>query len=364
MLQGTGMVQTVRLQALRHNAALLRLAVPRTARLMAVVKADAYGHGLVQAAKAFADGGVDAFAVARVEEGLQLRSAGFRQMILVLGLSADEDLPAATQAELSLTAGDLPSLMAIRAAAIQAGKPARVHLALDTGMGRIGVRSKAETETLLKVCEHPSLRPEGVFTHFPDADGDDPAATQAAFARFMDWTDTIPAGMIRHCANSAAMLRFPDMALDMVRAGIVLYGYPPIPTEAAFTPAMTWDADVRMVKALPAGCTIGYGCSAVTKKTTVVATIACGYGDGYPRADGLQVLLHGQRVPVLGRVCMDQMMVDVTGLPQVQPGDRAVLMGTDGDERITADHLAKACGTICYDLLMRATSRVVRRWVE
>ena len=235
-------------------------------------------------------------------------------------------------------------------------------------MGRIGARSPAEIAAVLRALEQaPHVHLTGAYTHFADADGDDPAYTREQLRRFREWTGLLPWGITRHCANSAAILRLmPEAAFDMVRMGISLYGAPPVPTQEEFRPAMRWTAVVTHVKEIAPGECVSYGCVFRAERPTRVATVACGYGDGYHRAatGKAQVLLHGRRVPVIGRICMDQMMIDVTEEPPVRPGDRVTLLGRDGAEVITADELALWAGTISYEVLLAATGRVDREWVD
>jgi len=206
----------------------------------------------------------------------------------------------------------------------------------------------------------------GAFTHFADADGDDMESAWAQLRRFEELLALLPDGLIRHCANSAAIHRMmPEAAFDMVRMGVSLYGFPPVETDCPLRPAMSWEAAVSHVKTVRPGDTVSYGRTWTAERETRVATVTCGYGDGYHRAASgkARALLHGKRVPVIGRICMDQMMLDVTDVPGVRPGDRAVLMGSDGGETITADELASWAGTISYEILLSAQERVGREWI-
>ena len=239
---------------------------------------------------------------------------------------------------------------------------AQVHLKIDSGMGRIGVRTKEERDAVLAALRETRRAADGRFTHFSDADGDDAGEAYSGeqFRRFLELTEGL--GVIRHCANSAAALRHPEWALDMVREGISLYGYPPVETGLALQPCMEWRAKVSYVKDVPAGEYISYGRTFRTEKPTRIATVTCGYGDGYFRAASgrAEVLIHGKRARVLGRICMDQMMADVTEIPERRPEDPVVLMGSDGTERITAEDIARWSGTISYEVLLSCGSRVER----
>ena len=355
--------------AIRQNMAVLRSAVPRNAKMMAVVKADGYGHGAETAARAALAGGADALAVATAGEGIQLRKAGVNAPILVLGAASEEDAQPAVLHDLTMTVCSPQMVRICQMAAEKAGKerkephPARVHLKIDSGMGRLGIRSPEEREAVADELKHSSLvRLTGAYTHFSDADGntEGEAYSEKQFRRFLTLTEGLH--VLRHCANSAAALRHPEWALDMVREGISLYGYPPVETGLDLKPCMTWRAKVSYVKEVPAGEYISYGRTWRTEKPTRIATITCGYGDGYHRAASgrAEVLIHGKRARILGRICMDQMMADVTEIPGVCPEDPVTLIGAEGGERITAEDLARWSGTISYEILLSCGSRVMR----
>jgi alanine racemase len=254
-------------------------------------------------------------------------------------------------------------------AAEQENKQTEVHLKVDTGMGRIGVRTEMERDQVLAALEEsPLVRLTGAFTHFSDADGDEDGIqyTQAQFERFLRLTEGLPAGILRHCCNSAAIHRFPEMALDMVRAGISLYGYPPVRTDLPLKPCMRWTATISYIKDIPAGTYVSYGRTWQANQPGRVATVTCGYGDGYHRcASGkAMVLIHGKKARVLGRICMDQMVADVTEIPEARTGDEVVLIGRDGNEQITAEDLAEWSGTISYEILLSVGSRVEREIID
>lgn len=360
-------VRTIDLAALRHNVACIRRTLPEGTRLMAVVKADAYGHGMAQTARNALSAGASWLAVARVDEGVQLRRTGIEAPILVLGASLADELDAGISHALTLTLTSVQGVHDAQEATLRQGKCCHVHLKLDTGMGRIGLRTEDEVRRVLAALDAcPAVRLTGVFTHFADADGADERYTRMQLARFRALTALLPADVLRHCANSAAIHRFPEAAMDMVRAGISMYGYPPVKTELPLRPVMDWRTAVTHVKTIRPGDCVSYGCTFTADRPMTLATLACGYGDGYHRcASGrAQVLVHGVRCPVIGRICMDQMMADVSAVPEVHPGDEAVLMGTAGDETITADELAGWSDTISYEVLLAATERVRRRWIN
>lgn len=357
--------RTVDLLAIEENMRLIRSATPESAKVMAVVKADGYGHGAAETAKTAIRGGAEMLAVASVGEGKDLRDKGITAPILVLGAATEADARTGCACGLIQTVCNADMVSWCEAAGEALGKTAEVHLKFDTGMGRIGVRTEEERDAALRAlegCGH--VRLTGAFTHFSDADGGEDGLqyTRTQYQKFLALTEPLPKGIIRHCCNSAAIHRFPEMALDMVRAGISLYGCPPVKTDLKLKPCMRWTAEISYIKDLPAGCFVSYGRTYQSADTVRVATVTCGYGDGYFRAAGPKgyVLIGGKRCKILGRVCMDQMMADITGVHGAQPGDEAVLIGRDGSEEITAEDLAAWAGTISYEILLSAGSRVER----
>ena len=345
----------VDLAAIRHNAGVLRAMLLPKVHLMAVVKANAYGHGLLQSARAALQGGADWLGVATAEEGAALRAAGVDAPCLVLGNVTPQGARIAAQMQLVQTVCDAQGIEAMHDACVQLGAKARVHLKLDTGMSRIGARTQAEVDAVLsalKACARVELT--GVFTHFANAS--DEVCTRRQFERFTQMTQCLPTGIVRHAAASEAALRYPDMHLDMVRMGIALYG-----CEGEHTrPAMQWKTRVAYVKDIQAGDSVSYGGTFTASAPMRVATVAVGYGDGYARACSgrASVLIRGKRCPVLGRVCMDQTVVDVTHVLGVQAGDEVVLLGNQQDECITAQELAVWADTIAYEVLLWHSGRV------
>ena len=360
-------LRVIDLGAIANNVRALRACVPEHAMLLAVVKADAYGHGAVQVSRTALEAGASWLAVARASEGQTLRQAGIDAPILILGAPNEEEMATAAACGLTLTVCTPEHIRLADQAASEANVTLDCHLKLDTGMGRIGARDERDVRAVLDALQGTDrVRLTGAFTHFADADGDDMASAWEQLRRFEELLAFLPDGLIRHCANSAAIHRMmPRAAFDMVRMGVSLYGFPPVETDCPLKPAMSWQAAVSHVKAVQPGDTVSYGRTWSAPRETRVATVTCGYGDGYHRAASgkAQAILHGHRVPVIGRICMDQMMLDVTGLPDVRPGDMATLMGTDGSETITADELASWAGTISYEILLSAQERVDRVWI-
>ena len=344
-------------------------AIPAGVRALAVVKADGYGHGGSVTACAALRGGASMLAVATADEGAALRQDGIGAPILVLGAVTGDEAETGVRNGLIQTVCSPEMVRLCEEAAAKLQKQAEVHLKIDTGMGRIGVRTEEEMQAVLGALrEAPHVTLTGAFTHFADADGDEDGNeyTREQFARFLSLTEGLPGIIIRHCCNSAAIHRFPEMCLDMVRAGISLYGYPPVKTELPLKPCMAWIATVSHVKEVPAGTYVSYGRTWQADRPVRLATVTCGYGDGYHRcASGkASVLIRGRRAEIVGRICMDQMMADVTGMEDVRPGDEVILMGEDGEERITAEDIARWSGTISYEVLLSAGSRVGREYTD
>ncbi len=354
--------------ALTANARALRGALADGVRLMAVVKADGYGHGAVTAARAALAGGAEWLGVALPEEGEALREAGISAPILVLGLATLEGAEASVRLGLSQTVCDAAGIHALSDAARAQGKIAAAHLKLDTGMGRLGARDATEAAALadaIRSDKHLAL--EGIFTHFACADGDTLDFTRAQQRRFEDMLARIDStGVLIHAANSAATLRCPALRYDMVRCGIALYGAPPVSADLPLQPAMRWVTRAAYVKQIKAGESVSYGATFTAQRATRVMTLPVGYADGYRRSlsGRAQVLVRGQFAPVIGRVCMDQCMVDVTDIPGAAVGDEVVLLGAQGDQCIAADQLAAWMDSIAYEALLSPSARVPRRVAE
>jgi alanine racemase len=363
-------VAEVNLAAIERNTARLIERVGHHTRLCAVVKADAYGHGAMQAAQAALRGGAAVLAVATAAEAVELRRAGFDVPILVLGAISDEELPGAVAAGAEITAWDPGFVVRLRSLAAAAAVPVGVHVKLDSGLGRLGTRELDEAlATVHAVLESgPALRLAGVMTHFATADGDlDFVAHQlksftpfVAEARALATTD-----ITVHAANSAAILRVPGSHFDMVRAGIALYGADPMnndPADHGLEPALALRTYVAAVKPIAAGQSTGYGRRFIAERDGQIATLPIGYGDGVVRAlaNNCDVLIGGRRHPLCGMVSMDNITIDLGADARVGLGERATLIGTDGAERQTAEDLARRVGTISYEILCWISKRVPR----
>jgi len=366
------------LSALEHNARLIR-SVLDGVKWMSIVKADSYGHGAQTVPRIFEKCGADWFGVSNLDEALALRDGGVKKPILILGTTPPEYAALMRENDITQTvySPEYARLLSERAAS--AGVSLNVHIKLDTGMGRIGFRCTGEDDMDLdaveSVCRLPSLSPTGVFTHFPSADEDTEEAARYTRHQFALFTEAIEklekrgvSFELRHCCNSAATLYYPEMHLDMARPGLIQYGIFPgkVLPELDFRPAMQLKTVISMVKRVPAGSPISYGRTYYTDKPTVVATAPIGYADGYFRnlSGRSYMLVHGRPAPVIGRVCMDQLMLDVTGIEDVRAGDVATVFGSDGDAVLSADKLAELSGTISYEILTRIGRRVPRVFIN
>jgi len=355
--------------ALTENAKLIRRHLSGKSRVMAVVKADAYGHGLIPTAKAELAAGADYLAVALVEEGVLLREAGVKAPVLVLGGSTPEALRAAVQYHLAQAVYDPESLKILQKEAERLDTVAHAHLKIDTGMTRIGVRGEAALEGILaSFKDNPRVKLEGVFTHFAAAD-EDIEFTRWQNAQFVQAVAKVRAAgykPIAHAAASEALLRDPTLWHDMVRPGIALYGASVRHLLPGLTPAQTLTCHPVRLAVVPAGETVSYGRTFRADRDSLIMTLPIGYGDGYPRllSNRAHVLVRGKRAPLVGRVCMDMVMADVTDIPGASISDTVTLMGEDGGERITPDELAMLTGTIPYEIMLGFSARVPRVFDE
>ncbi len=341
--------------------------------VMAVVKADAYGHGAVQVARLLQDK-CAFFGVSSMLEAMELRQAGLKNPILILGYTPMSAYRLAVEEEIRLTIYRWQDAVALSEAAQQAGKPGRFHFAVDTGMSRIGFQVCGEdADTCAKIAALPGLEPEGLFSHYATADCADLSRSQAQEERFEQFSQMLADRnvhvAIRHMNNSAGLMNF-DRHYDMVRAGIVLYGMYPSdqvdPSKLALKPALQFLSRVSHVKTLPAGREVSYGGTYVTSRETVIATVPVGYADGYRRSlsGKFYALIRGRRAPILGRICMDQMMVDVTDIQGVRIGDRVTLVGADEEEQITMEQIARQADSFNYEFVCGISRRVPRIYVS
>lgn len=359
------------LGALRHNAQVARS--HSGCEVMAIVKANAYGHGAVAAARALS-GRASLFGVANLHEAEELREGGVTEPILLLSACLPEEERPALEKGFQVCVSTLPEAAAMDALAAQLGVKAHVHAIVDTGMGRMGfpeVSWNAETPCALLSFRH--LLWEGIASHLPSPDEDEDF-TREQIARFTKCVETARAAGLQprwvHTANGAGLLGYAEQrqVCNLVRPGLMLYGVSPLPEhQPLLQPVTTWKTRITLIRELPTGHGVSYGRTAILTRATKVATLACGYADGYPRqasGKGAEVLIHGTRCPILGRVTMDQMMIDITDLETpAQVGDEAVLLGTQGSGCITANEVAEKAGTIAWHVFTGITARVERKHV-
>ena len=364
----------INLDNLIHNFSLIKAAASGS-KIMSVVKADAYGHGAVEVAKALSKAGTDWFAVSNIEEALQLRESGISEPVLILGTTPPEYAKVLAQNNISQTVFCADYARELSKYATVSGVSVNIHIKLDTGMRRLGFNAADDDEisAAADACKMRSLNPEGIFTHFASADFDGDADGSFTTAQFELYKNAVAAiessGVafkLHHCSNSAATLTRPEMHLDIVRAGIILYGLAPsgeVKIEG-FKPVMSLRAAVSMVKKIKAGDQVSYGRTFTAPCDMTVATVPIGYADGYMRAfSGANVIVGGKIATGVGRICMDQMMLDVTGL-DVNVGDTVTLFGVDGECAVSADELAKKAGTINYEIVCLLSKRITRVYIE
>ena len=360
------------LAALRWNAAALRRAAGGAA-IAAVVKADGYGHGAVEAARAALEGGAERLCVFAPQEAIALREAGLRAPILALGPLPPDQAELAARLELTVSLRRIEEVEACAEAARAEQRETAVHLNIDGGMQRLGLGASEAIALAAAVRERDSLRLEGVYTHLPDAVGADPAPIRETFARFLETADAIGAP-IRHAAASAALLRFPEMALEMARPGIALYGASPFGADMQYggadvqcglRPALSWRAPLLAVREVAAGESVSYGGLWTAPRDSRIGVAGVGYADGLRRSlwDRGEMLVRGRRAPITGTVCMDMTMIDLTEIPEAAEGDTATLIGADGAEQIRATELAERAGTLSYEVLTGIAPRVRRVYI-
>ena len=357
----------------KKNIGVVRDLIPKTSEIMAVVKANAYGIGAVPASKAALEAGASWLAVATPDEAVELREALPEANILVLGAVTSEAAEVLVNLGVSLTVTSVQGFADAENAAKRFNKKAKVHLKIDTGMGRIGFRPGAELESALdQIAGSRYVELEGAFTHFAAAELD-PKYTEMQLARFKDAVICLSRRGIRprylHTANSAGILAWPESHYDLVRPGIMLYGCYPneaLADRAPLYPVFSLKARVSHVKEVSAGTKVGYGLTYETHEDTAIATVPIGYADGYPRklSNIGSVLIKGCRYPVVGRICMDQLMVDIGRASSVTLGDIVTLIGVDGTEEITLDEVAGLVGTITHEILTGITARVPRVYLK
>lgn len=371
----------IELEAIRHNYSLVRSRVKKETAVMCIVKADAYGHGVEHVALEHQKLGADWFGVSNLEEALQLRSFGIDRPVLILGYTPPDKAFELSDSRLTQAVFSESYALELSECAKSAGCEVNCHIKLDTGMSRLGLgchnseQDSTAVDTAERIYKLPGLRCDGVFTHFAVADDGTAGEefTRRQFTNFMSVINALEARGVsfrwRHCCNSAATLEYPEFHLDMVRPGIILYGLNPSPLfEGRYDlwPAMQLKSVISMVKTVEEGATVSYGRTHRTKSSTVLATVPIGYADGYPRplSSRQDMLLCGRRAPIVGRICMDQLMLDVSGIEGVKAGMTVTVFGRDGEQFIPVDELSAKTDTINYETVCLIGKRVPRVYLD
>jgi alanine racemase len=365
----------VNLDAIAQNVRNIKKLIGEKKELMAVVKGNAYGHDILEISSIVLKNGATRLAVACLEEGIFLRKAGITVPILVLGLTLEQQVELLVSYNINPTVCNYKTMEKLSKFAVKEDKTVKVHIKVDTGMGRIGIFPNHVLDFVRKVKIFKNIEIEGIFTHFSVADEKDKTYTEAQFKKFMEVLTILEKeGIkipIKHVGNSATLLDFPHMWLDLVRTGISIYGlYPSTEVQKIIKliPAHSFKTRIIFLKELPAGECISYGRTyTTTKRRTKIASLPVGYADGYNRllSNQGEVLVRGRRFLIIGRVCMDQTMIDVTNLPQVEIGDEVVLWGRQGQEEITVEEIAEKIGTINYEIIhMPDKKRVPKLFIK
>lgn len=358
------------LSAIRKNIETMHSCIPEGKKLLAVIKANAYGHGAIEVAEAL-DDLCDYYGVACIDEGIELRNAGITKPILILGVTDESLYEDLVQYDITQTIFTFKQAKALSDVAERLGKKGKLHIKLDTGMNRIGYPcTKESVEDIVKISKLPNLDMEGIFTHYYKADEKDKTLAMKQlqlYTQMLDWLEE--AGVtfsIRHISNSAGIMEMPNDTYDMVRSGISTYGLYPseeMNKEACILyPAMSLKSCITYVKSVKKGDTVGYGGTYTLTEERRIATVGIGYADGYPRALSNQgrMLVHGEYVPIVGRVCMDQTMIDVTDIPDVEVGDEVVLVGKQGNHILSVEELAGMSASFNYEFVCNVNRRVPR----
>lgn len=361
------------LDALKYNFDNIKGVLKPETKIMSVVKTDAYGHGYEECCKTLLECGTDAFAVATLSEAKQVRKICPDTPILILGVTQKEDMAELVKYDVMPTITDTDNCVTLSQEAEKAKKTVKIHIKIDTGMSRIGfvAGDKSALSEILKISKLPNIEIDGIFSHFACADEENPEYTYMQFERFLNLIkDLEDLGIkipTKHIANSAAIMMYPEMQLDMVRPGIILYGYYPsdevLKERLSLKPVMSLKSRITLIKEAEQGVGVSYGKEYITERKTKIATVPIGYGDGYLRAlkNKAKMEISGQLCDVVGRICMDQCMIDVTNVNNIGIGDEVTVFGNG---KITADSVAKWLGTISYEVLCLVANRVLRVYVK
>jgi alanine racemase len=371
-------VAEIDLNAFKHNLDRIRSRLDPEVKLMAVVKANAYGHGAIPCAKAALEAGADWLGAAILEEGVELRYSGIDAPILVMGGIFPDEAKSLIQYGLSTSVSDISLAQELSQQADKQGKTAGIHLKIDTGMGRLGITPDELPDFMEQMQSLKSLRVEGIFTHLSSADEADSEFTREQLSRLGQSIDSLKSKGIEvpmvHAANSSGILNFPASHLDMVRPGISLYGTlglsaknsKPNSTSGELKQVMQWKTKILQIRNLPKGASLSYNRQFTTQRDSRIAVLPVGYGDGLNRrlSNNMEILVRGQRAPQVGTICMDLCLIDVTDIKDVQCEDEVVLFGKQENEFITVDEMAERCGTISYEILCNVSERVPRLYLD
>lgn len=363
------------LDAVAYNIKNIRKKVKKETMIMGVVKADAYGHGAVEVSKVLLYNGADWLGVAMIDEAVQLRKNNIMVPILILGYTPEAEIEDVVRYDIIQTVFSYEMAKMVSDAAVKLGKTAKIHIKVDTGMGRIGfIPEENIGDEVLKISKLPNIGINGIFTHFSTSDEKDKTFTKLQYDRFKYAIDEIEKKgiklAVKHCANSAAIMDFDDLGFNMVRAGIILYGMYPsdevIKENLSLKPVMSIKTHISYVKKVGKNIPVSYGRTYYTDKESVIATVPVGYADGYIRKmqNGGRVIVNGHYANIVGRVCMDQFMIDITDVPDVSSGDEVILMGSDGKLSITAEEIANVLDTINYEVVCMIGKRVPREYIK
>lgn len=370
----------INLDAIEHNLKEIKKNIASNVKIMSIIKADAYGHGFFQVATTLAKNGVDAFGVATADEAIQLRNSGFKTPILIIGVTCDDDLEMLISNDIMLVVFNKEFAMQISDVATKVSKKAKIHIKLDTGMSRIGFvctddkSIKESSDCISDIAKLPNIEIDGIFSHFSTADDENPEFTDIQYERFIKTVDFLKENGInipnKHICNSAGIINHKKYHLDMVRCGIITYGLSPNPDMNIeglnLIPAMEFKSTVINVKTVGSDSPVSYGGNYIAKAGSKIATVAIGYADGYSRAlsGKAQVLINGKKANIVGNICMDQMMVDVTDIDDIKIGDEVILFGTDGNNTITIESVADIMNTINYEIVCTVGKRVPRVYIR
>ncbi len=369
----------INLDNIAHNISRIRKKVGNNIKIMSIVKADAYGHGAVVTAKVLLYNGADCLGVATCDEGIDIRQNNIFVPTLILGYTPESKLNDVIKFDLIQTIFNIEMAQSLSRCALKLGKKVHIHIKVDTGMSRLGfLPNKESVNDIITISNLPNINISGIYTHFADSSGDSKDFTYEQQQKFVDFLKCLEqAGInipIKHCSNSGAILNYCGFNMDMVRPGILQYGLKPSNdtlsetnfNELNLKPIMSLKTQVSYVKTLPEGVSIGYGRTYFTKRETKVATIPVGYADGYSRAMGNKgrVLINGESAPIIGTICMDQFMVDITKIDNVKNGDEVTLIGVQGKNEISADEIASLENTINYEVICNIGKRVPRIYLK